>query len=180
MVMLTDTSNLLSGGEQIKVNGVIVALQKETDQQKRLQFLQITANPLDAELVGELGRASVLRALASDLGLPDDIVPDDDAISTQVAAKKQAQMAMIQQNLQQQKADMAIKAGSAAAKAGVDPGQAIGALAQVAGGPPGTAQAIAEGAPVMPQQGGGAPTAGAPPGGPQQNNFRPPGGASSG
>jgi len=180
MVMLTDTSNLLSGGEQIKVNGVIVALQKETDQQKRLQFLQITANPLDAELVGELGRARVLRALASDLGLPDDIVPDDDAISTQVAAKKQAQMAMIQQNLQQQKADMAIKAGSAAAKAGVDPGQAIGALAQVAGGPPGTAQAMAEGTPVMPQQGGGAPTAGAPPGGPQQNNFRPPSGASSG
>ena len=89
----------------------MVALQKETDQQKRLQFLQITANPLDAELVGEIGRARVLRALASDLGLPDDVVPDDDAIASQVAAKKQAQMAMIQQNLQQQKADMAIKAG---------------------------------------------------------------------
>jgi len=181
MVMLTDTSNLLSGGEQIKVNGVIVALQKETDQQKRLQFLQITANPLDAEIVGEVGRARVLRALAGDLGLPDDIVPDDEAITQQVAAKKQAQMMVIQQNIQQSQAKLAIDAGSAAAKAGMDPTQAVTQLAGAVGAAPGTAATIAQGAPVMPGGGAGSPPA--PPGGgggPQQNNFRPPPGVSNG
>jgi hypothetical protein len=180
MVMLTDTSNLLSGGEQIKVNGVIVALQKETDQQKRLQFLQITANPLDAEIVGEQGRAKVLRALAQDLGMPDDIVPDDDAIAAQTAAKKQAQMAVIQQNVQHQQADLAIKAGSAAAKAGIDPLRAAGALVDQATPNPAAAGAAGAAAtPIMP--GGGAGSPAAPPGGPGgQNNFRPPPGASNG
>ena len=178
MVMLTDTSNLLSGGEQIKVNGVIVALQKETDQQKRLQFLQITASPLDSEIVGELGRARVLRSLASDLGLPDDIVPDDETIAGQVQAKKQAQMMMIQQNMQAQQAELAIKAGSAAAKAGIDPGQAVAGLAQMVQGPPGAAATMAQGAPVMPGGGTGSPPAVGPTQGPQQNNFRPPAGTS--
>ena len=180
MVMLTDQSGMLSGGEQIKVNGVIVALQKETDQQKRLQFLQITANPLDSEIVGEVGRARVLRALAGDLGLPDDVVPDDDAITQQVQAKKQAQMMMIQQNMQQQQADLAIKAGSAAAKAGINPATAVGALSQLGQGvnPAAIAAGTPAGAPT------GAPSAAAPmPGpsqGPQQNNFRPPPGVSNG
>src|SRR6185369_10718962 len=84
MVMLTDETGLLSGSEQIQVNGVVVALQKETEQQKRLQFLQITANPLDAKIVGDVGRGRVLRALAGDLGLPDDVVPDDEQIQQQV------------------------------------------------------------------------------------------------
>jgi hypothetical protein len=74
MIMLTDQSGLLTGDEQIKINGVVVALQKETENQKQLQFLQITANPLDGKIVGEVGRAGVLRALSGNFGLPDDIV----------------------------------------------------------------------------------------------------------
>jgi len=117
MVMLTDDTGLLSGSEQIQVNGVVVALQKETEQQKRLQFLQITANPLDAKIVGDVGRARVLRALAGDLGLPDDVVPDDEQIQQQVQAEKQAQMAMIQHNLQKEQSEMQLKAAAIAAKA---------------------------------------------------------------
>jgi len=117
MVMLTDKTGLLSGSEQIRVNGVVVALQKETEQQKRLQFLQITANPLDMKIIGDLGRARVLRALSADLGMPDDIVPDDDAIQQQVAAEKQAQMMMIANNVQMQQAELQLKAAAIAAKA---------------------------------------------------------------
>jgi hypothetical protein len=87
MIMLTDQSGLLSGDEQIKVNGVVVALQKETEQQKQLQFLQITGNPIDMQIVGLVGRGRVLRSLAKALGMPDDIVPSDDQLE-----QKQTQM----------------------------------------------------------------------------------------
>lgn len=173
MVMLTDTSNLLSGGEQIKVNGVVVALQKETDQQKRLQFLQITANPLDSKIVGELGRARVLRSLAGDLGLPDDIVPDDDAITQQVAAEKQANMAMIQQNVQLQQAELMIKAGVAASKAGVDVAGMVNSAMSGGGGGlslPGGGQLAPD--PAAAAQGMQAPAA-ALPAGPSANTVSP-------
>lgn len=89
MIMLTDSSGMLTGEEEIVVNGVNVALQKETERQKQLQFLQITANPIDAPIVGELGRARVLRAVASGMGLPDDIVPDDNSIEEKMKAEQQ-------------------------------------------------------------------------------------------
>jgi hypothetical protein len=95
MIMLTDQSGLLSGDEQIKVNGVVVALQKETEQQKQLQFLQITGNPIDMQIVGMTGRARVLRSLASGLGLPDDIVPDDDTIQQKENQQQQLQAAAL-------------------------------------------------------------------------------------
>ena len=97
MIMLTDMSGLLSGDEQIKVNGVVVALQKETEQQKQLQFLQITGNPIDMQIIGLTGRGRVLRALASALGMPDDIVPDDDTLEhkeQQLDQQAQMQQAM--------------------------------------------------------------------------------------
>jgi hypothetical protein len=89
MIMLTDTSGMLTGDEQITVKGVDVAVQKETERSKQLQFLQITANPIDAPIIGELGRARVLRAVAEGLGLPDDIVPDDQTIQAKMDAQQQ-------------------------------------------------------------------------------------------
>lgn len=97
MIMLTDDSGLLSGQEQIQVNGVTVALQRESERQKQLQFLQITANPIDAPIVGEVGRARVLRAVASNMGLPDDVVPSDSEIQ-----QKQQQEKMVQAQIAQQ------------------------------------------------------------------------------
>jgi hypothetical protein len=91
MIMLTDETGILSGNEEVVVNGVVVALQKETEQAKQLQFLQITANPLDAQLVGEVGRARVLRSLATGLGLGDDILPDDDQVKQEADERKKAQ-----------------------------------------------------------------------------------------
>lgn len=93
LIMLTDTSGMLTGEEEIRVRGVNVAVQKETETQKRLQFLQITANPIDSPIVGEIGRARVLRAVAQGLGLPDDVVPDDETLQKQIDAQKQMQAA---------------------------------------------------------------------------------------
>lgn len=81
MIMLTDTTGLFRGDEKIVVRGVQVAMQKEQDRMRRLEFLQITANPMDAQIVGPTGRAAILRALSSDLGLPEeDIVPTNEEI----------------------------------------------------------------------------------------------------
>lgn len=81
MVMLTDTTGMFRGDEKIVVRGVQVAVQKEQDRMRRLEFLQITANPLDAQIIGPTGRAAILRALSSDLGLPEeDIVPTNDEV----------------------------------------------------------------------------------------------------
>jgi hypothetical protein len=93
MIMLTDTTGILTGQEQIMVKGTSVAVQQETERQKQLQFLQITANPIDAPIVGEIGRARVLRAVAQGLGLPDDIVPDDETLQAQMDAQKRMQAA---------------------------------------------------------------------------------------
>jgi hypothetical protein len=100
MIMLTDQSGLLTGEEEISVNGVNVALQKETERQKQLQFLQITANPIDAPILGEVGRGRVLRAVSQNMGLPDDVVPDDatleqEAKIRQMMAMQQAQVEAI-------------------------------------------------------------------------------------
>jgi hypothetical protein len=93
LVMMTDKTGMLTGEEHIRVRGVNVAVQKETERQKQLQFLQITANPIDGPIVGEIGRARVLRAVAQGLGLPDNVVPSDDELQAKLDAQKQMQAA---------------------------------------------------------------------------------------
>jgi hypothetical protein len=91
MVMLTDTSGMLRGDESIVVLGVNVAMQRETQRQRQLEFLQITANPIDSQITGVKGRANVLRAVASGIGLEgDDIVPPE----SQFDAQQKMQAAM--------------------------------------------------------------------------------------
>jgi hypothetical protein len=81
MVMLTDQTGTLRGDESIDVLGVNVAMQRETQRQRQLEFLQITANPIDMQITGVKGRASVLRAVADGIGLDgESIVPPDEEI----------------------------------------------------------------------------------------------------
>jgi len=94
MVMLTDTTGLLTGEEKVRVLGVSVAVQKETLRARQLEFLQITANPIDAQIVGPKGRAAILRNVASTIGMPGaDIVPSEDQMEAmQKAAAATAAM----------------------------------------------------------------------------------------
>lgn len=92
MIMLTDTTGILHGDENIRVMGVNVAMQRETQRVRQLEFLQITANPLDAQIVGAMGRAKVLRSVASEIGLDGEaIVPPDD----ELAARERQQQEMM-------------------------------------------------------------------------------------
>jgi hypothetical protein len=91
MVMLTDTTGMLEGDESIRVMGVNVAVQRETQRSRQLEFLQITANPIDAQLVGPKGRAAILRSIAQTIGLDGEkIVPSEDDLAQM--EQMQAQM----------------------------------------------------------------------------------------
>lgn|SRR6478609_4184289 len=99
MVMLTDTSGLLTGQESVRVMGVQVAVQKETQRARQLELLQITGNPIDMSIIGPEGRAALLRAVSTGVGLDgEEIVPSDEQVKAKVAeAEQQAQQAMAMQ-----------------------------------------------------------------------------------
>ena len=94
MLMLTDTSGRFRGDENIIVRGVTVAQQKETNRARRLEFLQLTANPLDMEIIGPANRAKILSSIAEDLGLAgEDIVRDPAEIEQALASAQEATQA---------------------------------------------------------------------------------------
>src|SRR5215470_5990932 len=90
LVLQTDNSGLLTGEEQVTPKGVAVAVQRETMRQRQLEFLQLTANPIDMQIIGPKGRANVLRAVSTGIGLEgEEIVPSEDQMEAQ---QKQAEM----------------------------------------------------------------------------------------
>lgn len=94
MLLLTDATGMLQGDETIKVMGVSVAVQKETQRSRQLEFLQITANPIDSQIVGPKGRATLLRSVSETLGLPGaEIVPSEDEVEKQMQAAQMQAMA---------------------------------------------------------------------------------------
>lgn len=72
IIMLTDTSGILRGDEQIVVNGVRNVAQMEADRVRQVEFLAMTANPIDAQILGPK-RAEVLQKVADKLGMDIDI-----------------------------------------------------------------------------------------------------------
>jgi hypothetical protein len=149
MVMLTDDTGLLTGEEKIRVLGVKVAQQRETQRARQLEFLQITGNPIDMSIIGPKGRAKILRNVATEIGMPgEDIVPTDDEME-----QKEKQ----QQVMQQMAAQGA--AGGPPGGGGAPPAGPHGAPP---GGQPGGAPPQQ---PQVPPRAGALP--GAPPGAPQ-------------
>lgn len=94
IIMLTDSSGLLTGSEKVRVLGVAVATQRETMRARQLEFLQITANPIDMQIIGPSGRAEVLRSVSTGIGMDGSkIVPSsDDMDAQQKKAEALAQM----------------------------------------------------------------------------------------
>ncbi len=94
-MLLTDESERLQGDEQVRVRGVVFANQRETERARLLEFMQLTSNPIDTQIVGMEGRAEMLREVAERIGLDHvQIVPDKEQI---VANQQAQQMAAMQQ-----------------------------------------------------------------------------------
>lgn len=119
MVMLTGANGIsLRGDESIEVRGAATVMAKEAERTRQLEFLQLTANPIDMQIVGIEGRAEVLRQVANDLGLQGaPVVPTRDEMLQRQASALQAQ--------------------AAAAQAGAPPSEAGGGGGQGASGQPG-------------------------------------------
>lgn len=93
MIMLTEPG-AFQGDEQIVVKGVNHAVKREQDRMRQLEFLQLTANPIDMGILGPDGRANVLRSVAQNLGLEHEkTVPDNEELQARLMAQQQAAMA---------------------------------------------------------------------------------------
>lgn len=71
LLMIADGGVNLRGDENIVVRGVTKVLAKETERARQLEFLQLTGNPIDLQIMGIEGRAKLLRQIAKDLGLDE-------------------------------------------------------------------------------------------------------------
>ena len=86
-ILLTDESGHLRGDENIEVRGVVFATQRERERARLLEFLQMTANPIDLQIMGVGGRAELLREASHTLNLDHkQIIPDPEQMGMQTAA----------------------------------------------------------------------------------------------
>jgi hypothetical protein len=99
-IMIYDDDPTIKGDCKIVASGIIKTLLKESVQQRRNEFLQLTSNPVDLQIMGQTGRAELLREIAKVLNMDvDKLVPDPDTIKAQ--EQMQQLMAMQQQPQQQ-------------------------------------------------------------------------------
>lgn len=79
--MMYDEDDTIKGDAQVTARGAVSLMQLESLQLRRNEFLQITANPLDSQIVGLPGRAEVLREVARGLELDTNrIVPSREVL----------------------------------------------------------------------------------------------------
>jgi hypothetical protein len=87
--------------ESIQVMGVNVAIQRETERSRQMEFLQATATRSTRQIMGPQGRAKVLRAVSKGIGLDgEDLVPTDDDVKAN--AQQQAAQTLEQQGAEAQ------------------------------------------------------------------------------
>jgi hypothetical protein len=92
--MLHNPDDSLKGDAQIVPQGAVATLVKEQMQIRRQEFLNMTNNPTDMQIIGPRRRANLLREIAKSLNLPEDkIVPSEQEIAMQ---EQQAALAAAQ------------------------------------------------------------------------------------
>jgi hypothetical protein len=99
--MLYNPDDSIKGDCITVPRGAAAILIKESAQQRRTQFLGMTGNPIDMQIIGLKGRAALLRETASAMELPvDDIVPSEEEMEQKEAAQAQAAQAQAQAQAQ--------------------------------------------------------------------------------
>ncbi len=110
-LMLYDDDESIKGDVEVNPAGVMGLILREQESTRRRAFLQLTANPIDMQIIGVEGRAVVLREEAKSLDVnPDDVVPTK-AKLREIAAFNQA------------KEQLALQQGQAEAQAAQQQGQ---------------------------------------------------------
>lgn len=106
--MLYNPDETIKGDCIVVPRGAAAILIKDMAQQRRMQFLGMTANPIDMAIIGNKGRASLLRETAAAMELDADaIVPTEEQMleaekgqAEAAEAAKAEQMQMLQQQQQ--------------------------------------------------------------------------------
>lgn len=92
-LMQYDPDAGLKGDLKVIARGALSLVTKESAQVRRNEFLQITANPFDLQIVGLEGRAEILREAARGLNLnPDKIIPPLTVLRERAAMQQMQQM----------------------------------------------------------------------------------------
>lgn len=93
-------------------------IQQETLALRRMEFMKITQNPIDLDIMGKVGRSELLRENAKSLKMPThNMIPDREDLEMD---EKQAEMAVMAQNLSNLLGIPAEQAGQILA--GIQPG----------------------------------------------------------
>lgn len=118
--MRYDEDESIKGDVEVIAKGAINLAVKETVNVRRIEFLNATANQIDAEIIGRDGRAAILREVAKGLQMPvDDIIPSREKADYQ--ARMQANMASAAAMQQSQQPQSATPTGpDGAPKGGMD------------------------------------------------------------
>jgi len=82
----------IKGDCEVVPRGAVTLANREQLNVRRVEFLQATANPIDSQIVGPMGRAAILREVAKGLSMPvDDIVPTNESLEVRQALQQKQQ-----------------------------------------------------------------------------------------
>ncbi len=107
--MLYNPDESIKGDCIVVPRGAAAILIKDMAQQRRMQALGMTANPIDMAIIGNRGRAALLRETFESMELGEGIVPDDEALEQREQEQAQAQQQMAEQQMQQQQQQQAMQ-----------------------------------------------------------------------
>lgn len=88
--MIEDDDPMIKGDVSVVARGATALLVKEQAHAQRLEFMQLTSNPMDMQIIGEEGRAKMLREHSKVLDMPN-LIPDDDEFKARIAEKQNKQ-----------------------------------------------------------------------------------------
>lgn len=89
--MVNDADESIKGDCNVIARGTSALVEREQKILRRTEFLALTGNPIDVQLLGPKNRAKMLRQHGKDLGLDIDETEDLELFVAQVVAQLQAQ-----------------------------------------------------------------------------------------
>lgn len=128
--MLRNPEMAIVGDMKIVARGTSAQLAKGQEQQRRNEFLQITSNPIDLQIMGIEGRAELLRPMAEDLGVDaSKVIPKGDVLRQKLQQQSQPQeqgdgkevdLAIHRENLQDKERDRQLRLQEKEIDAGIE------------------------------------------------------------
>jgi hypothetical protein len=86
--MITTDDTSIQGDAQVIARGANALLLRDMAQQRRNEFLGLTNNPVDMEIIGMEGRADILRKTAKDFEM-EGVVPTKEMVAAKVKQKQE-------------------------------------------------------------------------------------------